>query len=393
MPPLVIDVAHADDLRDVVHRAVQALVEGQLIAVPTETVYGIAASACNAAAVQRLAELKQRRPEAPFALAIKGAEEAEDYVPNWGTLARRIARRAWPGPVTLVVDADHPEGLMRQLPETTRQYCAPQGTVGLRVPANRVLQDVLRMIAGPLALTSANRAGGTEAKTAEEVVASFDDEIALVLDDGPAHYGQASSVVRVPSLPNGAAAKNEGLGKVGFQILREGVVSEATIDRLSRYLVLIVCTGNTCRSPMGSVLMRHRLAEVLGCVDGEIESHGIEVASAGLAAAGGAPASYEAVATVEKRGLDLAGHTAQQLTEQLVRHADLVLTMTRGHRDAIVAQWPDAAARTRMLMPTGGDVSDPIGGPAEIYEACASQIDQAVATHAQWIADQASKKS
>lgn len=378
MPPLVIDVARADDLRDVVHRVVQALVEGQIVAVPTETVYGLAVSACNGEAVQRLAEVKERRAEAPFALAIKGAEEAEDYVPDWGPTARRIARRAWPGPVTLVVDAEHPDGLMRQLPEQTRQYVAPAGTVGLRTPANRVLQDVLRMIAGPIALTSANRAGQPEAKTAEEVVAAFDDEIALILNDGPAHYGQASTVVRI------ASGDTEG---APFQILREGVVSAATIERLSRYLVLIVCTGNTCRSPMAEGLMRATLADRLGCSEEEVESRGVVVASAGLAAASGSPPSAEAVDALAAREIDITTHTAQQLSAQLVRHADLILTMTRGHREAIIGQWPEAAERTRSVLPDGGDVSDPIGGPPEVYQACADQIEQAVAAHADGILD------
>ena len=82
MPPVVIDVRRADDLRDVVHRSVQALAEGKLVGFPTETVYGLAASALDAAAVQRLADVKRRGSDRPFALAVKSADEAFDYVPD-----------------------------------------------------------------------------------------------------------------------------------------------------------------------------------------------------------------------------------------------------------------------------------------------------------------------
>src|SRR5688572_1746946 len=111
MPAALIDLRTAEDPRDVVHRAVQALAEGKLVAFPTETVYGVAASAINAKAVERLGEIKQRREGHPFTLAIKSAEDAIDYVPLLPPLAQRLTRRCWPGPVTFVLDDDHPESL------------------------------------------------------------------------------------------------------------------------------------------------------------------------------------------------------------------------------------------------------------------------------------------
>ena len=159
MPPLVIDIRNAEDARDVVHRAVQALAEGQLVALPTETVYGLAASACRADAVERLLRAKGRPNRQPFALAIKSADEAADFVPDLSPLARRLARRCWPGPVTLVVDNQHKDGLTAQLPQAVRELVVPNGTIGLRVPANEMSQDVLRMLTGPIVLTSANRSG------------------------------------------------------------------------------------------------------------------------------------------------------------------------------------------------------------------------------------------
>ena len=78
---------------------------------------------------------------------------------------------------------------------------------------------------------------------------------------------------------------------------------------------------------------------------------------------------------MKQRGLDLSMHESQPLTDRLVRFADIILTMTRSHRDAIVSSFPDAAARTFIISKIRGDVSDPIGGPPEVYHRCADQID------------------
>src|SRR5436190_22017580 len=218
MPPIVIDIRNAEDARDVVHRAAQALAEGHPTALPTETVYGLAASACRADAVERLMKVKGRSENQPLTLAIKSAEEAPDFVPDMSPLARRLARRCWPGPVTLVVDHQHKEGLAQLLPREVRERVTPNGTIGLRVPANDMSQAVLRMLSGPIVLTSANRSGSPDAVTAQEVVAALDGDVAMVLDDGPCRYGQPSSVVRI---------KNNQ-----FEMLREGVVGEATLRRM-----------------------------------------------------------------------------------------------------------------------------------------------------------------
>lgn len=368
MPPLVIDIRNAEDARDVVHRAVQALAEGYLVALPTETVYGLAASACRADAVERLMQAKGRPTGKPFPLAIKSADEAADFVPDLSPLARRLARRCWPGPVTLVLENRHQEGLTQQLPPAVREIVTPNGTVGLRVPANEMSQDVLRMLSGPIVLTSANRSGEAEAVTAEQVVRSVGDEVAIVLDDGPCRYGQASSVVRVQH--------NK------FEMLREGVVAESTLRRLAGVMVVFVCTGNTCRSPMAELLMRATLAKVLNCKLEELENRGVMVVSAGIAAAPGCPPAAEAVQVMHEYGLDLAPHEAQPLTEQLARHADLIITMTQSHMQSIVERWPNAAERTFMLLPEGGDISDPIGQTVGAYRQCAEQISAAVQRHA-----------
>ena len=190
MNPVVIDTRATQDPRDVVHRAVEALAGGRLVAFPTETVYGLAASALDEDAVDRLIDAKGRGQGHPFTLAVRSAEEALDYAPDLSPMGRRLSRRCWPGPITLVAENKHPESLLAQLPPKVKQAVVPNGTVGLRVPAHPVILDVLRMLTGPLALTSANQTGQPEAITAGEVVSAFGDQVDLVLDGGKSRLGK-----------------------------------------------------------------------------------------------------------------------------------------------------------------------------------------------------------
>ena len=159
--------------------------------------------------------------------------------------------------------------------------------------------------------------------------------MALVLDDGPCRYGQPSSVVRIK--------KNH------FEVLREGVVGAATVRRLASLMIVFVCTGNTCRSPMAELLMRARLAQLLKCKIDELEDRGVVVVSAGIAAAPGCPPATEATQVMRERGLDLTRHEAQPLTDQLVRHADSILTMTHSHLQSIIERWPSAAGSPSVI--------------------------------------------
>jgi tRNA threonylcarbamoyl adenosine modification protein (Sua5/YciO/YrdC/YwlC family) len=361
MSPLVIDVNQTDDPRDVVHRAVQALVEGKLVAFPSETVYVLAASALNEAAVQRLAAIRQPEPNEPLTLAIRSTDDALDFAPQMPSLGLRLARRCWPGPVTLEVEDAQLESVIQRLPKSVQSLVAPEKRIRMRVPAHDMLLGVLRLVAGPLVMSGARRASDTDTLTGKDVVSRLGSEVDLVLDEGRSRFGQRSSLVRI--------AGNQ------LQVLRSGVISEANLKRLASWMVVVVCTGNTCRSPMAEAMLRHHLAEKLKWPVDKLEDIGVLVLSAGIAAAPGGRAAEEAITIMRERGLDLTQHESQPLSDRLVRFADLILTMTRGHREAIVGHWPEAAERTFVISRNKGDVADPIGGPADLYRKCAEQID------------------
>jgi tRNA threonylcarbamoyl adenosine modification protein (Sua5/YciO/YrdC/YwlC family) len=369
MPPVVIDLRNAEDSRDVIHRAVQALAEGKLVAFPTETVYGLAASSLSECAVRKLQWLAGDTPQ-PLFLAVKSADEALDVVPCLGPLGQRLARRCWPGPVTLIVEDRHPDSVLKQLGATVRQALVRDGHVALRVPAHQAVTEVLRLLAGPVAFARASRAGDADAVTAQQVIESLGDEVDLVLDDGRSRFGQPASVVRVRERD--------------FDVVEVGVVSPQTLKRLASMIVLFVCTGNTCRSPMAEGVFRHLLAGRLGCTSVDLEERGVIAFSAGIAAMLGGRAAREAIEALAPQGIDLTGHESPPLTEQLVKHADLILAMTRSHRQAILSEWPDAASRVKLLCHDDSDVPDPVGGPAEQYARCLAQMKPEIEKWVDW---------
>ncbi|HZU36991.1 MAG TPA: L-threonylcarbamoyladenylate synthase [Gemmataceae bacterium] len=358
--PEILDWQRMSDPRQAIRRAAEVLRRGGLVGFPTETVYGVAASALIPEGVERLATCKGRPESKPMTLAIGGASEALDWVPTMSRLGRRLARRCWPGPVTLVYSQGAEAGLASRLDERVRQRVCPEGSLGLRTPAHEAILRVLQALAGPLVLTSANRSGEPDATTGSGVVEALGDQLDLVVDDGPSRYGQASTVVQV----NGAS----------WKVLREGVVRTDVLERLSACSIVFVCTGNTCRSPLAEGLCKKLLAERLGCPMEELPARGFVVLSAGLAAMMGGPAAPEAVEVANSFQVDLSGHRSQALTPQLLAEADYLVVMTRGHAVALLEQFPDLQGRVSLLGTDGTDIPDPIGAPRDVYEECARQI-------------------
>jgi protein-tyrosine phosphatase len=356
----VLDWPGAADPHGMIRQATCALREGQLVAFPTETVYGLAASALVPDAVDRLRQAKDRPDDKPLTLAIGSAAEARDWVPDMSLLGRRLARRCWPGPLTLVFEGGVSQGLASRLPESVRRAVMPAGTLGLRVPAHDAILQVLRHLAGPLVLSSANASGAAPATTAEQVLKAVGDRVDLVINDGPCHYAQASTVVQV----NGSE----------FRVLREGVLTAQALARLAPCLIVFVCTGNTCRSPLAEVLCKKLLADRLGCTVEDLPGRGFLVLSAGLAAMMGGPAAPEADRVARELGADLSGHCSRPLTADLVVQADEVITMTRSHQLAVARQFAGVGPRPRFLGGDGPDVADPIGCDQDVYRRCAQEI-------------------
>lgn len=352
--PEVFDWQRIADPSTVVRRAVEALRAGGVVVFPTETGYHIAASGLAPAAVALLREARNAGPVSPLLMAVGGAAEARDWAPGLGPLALRLARRFWPGPLTLECGEGVADGLAGRLPDPVQREVCPGGRLRLRSPAHEAVLATLSQLAGPMVL--APSPGGD----AGEVVRALGDRAAVVVDDGPAPGQQPATVVQV-----------EG---ASWKVVQPGAVSDDELRRQAACLIVFVCTGNTCRSPLAEALCKVCLAQRLNCTAGDLAERGFHVLSAGLAAKSGGPAAEEAVVVARAYGAELAGHRSRPLTPDLAAQADCLVAMTRGHLLSLAEGYRGLAARPRMLSPEGADLPDPIGHPLFVYEECARQI-------------------
>jgi L-threonylcarbamoyladenylate synthase len=357
------DLASVQDVREISVDVASRLAQSEVLLLTIDSGIVLVAWSQRPAAVERIAQFAGE--EAPLGLGLSGYHQARDYVPRHSVISKRLMTRCWPGPLQVVFPIHAPEGLLAALPSSVRTSLMGHQELSLLCPKSPFFRDLQKLLSGPLVLTSP----------------LGDDKLsALKPDTSDASKSSVCDVVVANGHPR---FSQQGLTVVKFErddwsILRAGAIPPTNLKRMSGTFILFVCTGNTCRSPMAEGIFRKMLADRLQCDQDELSEQGYLVLSAGISASDGNPAAKEAVQLLAEEGIDLSSHSSRQLTEALLDQADLVLTLTHGHRNAILASRPDLDEAVHLLSPSGMDIPDPIGGGLAEYQACKQEIERAL---------------
>ena len=188
-------------------QAVQALQHGEVIGLPTETVYGLAADAMNISAVRKIFALKGRPVDHPLIVHIADSAQLSKWAINIPEEAFVLAQHFWPGPLTII---------LQKHPSVANEVTGGQNTIGLRCPAHPLALAVLQQLNGGVAAPSANRFGHISPTTAQHVRNEFGDAVAIVLDGGECEVGIESTIIDLSSKQP--------------RLLRPGMISQTDIE-------------------------------------------------------------------------------------------------------------------------------------------------------------------
>ncbi|MGH9907284.1 MAG: L-threonylcarbamoyladenylate synthase [Pyrinomonadaceae bacterium] len=192
--------------QEATEQAADIIKNGGLIAFRTDTFYGLGVDPFNAAAVHRIVELKGREANKPILVLISGESQISNFIVEQSPLFTAVARRFWPGPLTIIGQAH---------PELPKELTAGSGTIGLRLPDDEHVRNLVRSCGGALTATSANPSNRPSARSAKEVQDYFATGIDLILDAGTTTAGKPSTVL--------------DLSNVQPRLVREGAISRGEL--------------------------------------------------------------------------------------------------------------------------------------------------------------------
>jgi L-threonylcarbamoyladenylate synthase len=225
-----------------IQRAARLLKEGNLVAIPTETVYGLAADASNREALHKLFDAKGRPRNHPVIVHIAGVEQLNDWVADVPPIAEKLAAKFWPGPLTMI---------FRKRPHVLGDVTGGQNTVAIRVPKHDSALKLLREFGGGLAAPSANRFGKLSPTEASDVANEFETEVAYVLDGGTCDVGIESTIIDM----SGDKPRVLRPGMLNLEMLNEVAGLNATHNNDEEPSVKAPGTLKSHYSPMTPVML------------------------------------------------------------------------------------------------------------------------------------------
>lgn len=342
----IIKIDPAQPQEDKIKNVADALLDGKVAIIPTDTVYGLVADSQNQKAVQRVYEIKQRPLDKPFSLAVADKLAIDGFSVTRGALAYKLIDRFWPGPLTLILPAK------------------ASGTIGLRMPDNNIALSLISAVNSALVCPSANLSGKPAPVDFAQALADLEGRVDVAIDGGRARLGIESTIVDLTQNP--------------FQIKRPGALAAEEIYKVAgKKNVLFVCTGNSCRSVMAEAYLKKRLSEQ--------GRHDLEVFSAGILGIPNLGASSQTKQVLEKEGMSVQAHRSRKVDELMIKKSDIIFVMEKMHEQRVLEIVPEAKNRIFLLKEfvrasrhafagrwgidtISLDIGDPIGQDATFYE-------------------------
>ncbi|MCA8988301.1 MAG: low molecular weight protein arginine phosphatase [Planctomycetaceae bacterium] len=367
-PMQLIRCQDQDELVDAVHEALLRLENQEIIGIGTA--YGYL-GVCRAERFRRDPELFRKYSSSCLVL-LRHADEVADFLPLGGSEVQRWLSRFPAGSLIVSLSDEKLSSLARTENELDwgaetvfSSQTAQLSPIHLTIGSGTLGHDLQQFAPWPLIGFGYD----FSAPSSEERYCADLDTLANRLPNC-LNYGIEDYRQQNRSAPAQVKIHSEGV-----TVIPSSELSETSILAHGRIGILFVCTGNTCRSPMAEAICRQMIADRLGCSPEQIAQYGVEVASAGVAADFGYPASPEAVSLLAEQQIDLSSHLSQPLTQTLLDRSDLVYTLTEHHRQIILTHRPDLEKSIRLLSQSGIDIPDPIGGDREIYDQCRQAIE------------------
>jgi protein-tyrosine phosphatase len=340
----------AEELRE---RILATATEGAPVILPGDCGYMVALPIQS----PRL-ELLVRRVEKPVALWVQDSASLRAHGLEIPLALQRLLSRAWPLPLIALLPLDGTREQNHSRPAWWEWVTDRQKRLRIRYPDHPVASAFAETLDVSQWLIA-----DTYLPTVEAALDLMDEMEALGISVGPLpSQGRPSQVCFLSN---------------DWEMVEEGAVSAEELARLLARLIIFVCTGNTCRSPLAEGLAKVLAANRWQCDINDLPRRGLWITSAGLCTGGGWPASAEAIQVAAEYGVDLSRHRSQPLQPWLLAMADEVITMTQRHQQILREQYPGLGPPPRLLC-EGTDIEDPLGAGLDVYRTCAARMRKQV---------------